>query len=88
MSFVVLEFIRKFTLIAIHHVVDKAEACNPVAVLKFSVSLNVVLSSCKVPHKVSPIHEITLIGEEKLYVFHLGGYNDSVNFPAFYSTKP
>ena len=33
--------------------------------LRLTMSLNVILTSCKVPHKISPIHEVKLIAEEE-----------------------
>ena len=38
---------------------------NPVSMFWFTVTLEVVLSTGKVPHEVTPIHEITLVREEE-----------------------
>src|SRR3712207_171864 len=42
--------------------------------LEFSIALNVVLTACEVPHKVAPIHEIALVGEEETDVLKLCGH--------------
>src|SRR5574344_1767623 len=59
---------------------NKFESCNPVAMFYFSATFEVVLTADKVPHKVSPIHKVELIGEEELEVFELGRhiYHDSL----------
>ena len=47
--------------------------------LQFAVALNVVLTSGKVPHEVTPIHEVTLVRHEEADVLqerrHLDGDN-------------
>ena len=77
-SLVVLQLLRQLALVAKHPVVDKRDARYPVAVLGFSTTLHVVLSSGKVPHEVAPVHEVTLVREEESYVVplcrHLHGH--------------
>jgi len=70
-SLVFFELVGEFGLVAQTQVVDKRNTCYPVAVFQFAVSLYLILSSCEVPHKVSPVHEVTLIGEEESQVFQL-----------------
>ena len=74
MSLVVLQFVGQFTLVTQSCVVDERESRQPVAVLQFSVTLYVVLSSCEVPHEVSPVHEVTLVGEEEVDILQLRGH--------------
>ena len=52
-------------------VVKPVETGYPVAVLEFTIALKVVLTTCKVPHEISPIHEVALIGEEEADVLQL-----------------
>ena len=39
--------------------------------LWLTIALDIVLTSSKVPHKVAPVHEIALIGEEEADVVNL-----------------
>ena len=41
---------------------------------QLAISLHIVLPSCKVPHEVAPIHEVTLIRKEEPNVVHLAGH--------------
>ena len=38
---------------------------------QFTVTLQVVLTSGKVPHKVAPVHEVALVGDEETQVLEL-----------------
>ena len=38
---------------------------------QFSITLNVILTTSEVPHKVAPVHKVDLIGEEEAEVVHL-----------------
>ena len=63
MSLVVGKFVRK-VLQAIRpweKTVDEWNTCNPVSVLYFSITLDVVLATCEVPHEVAPVHEVHLV---------------------------
>ena len=71
MSFVVFQFVRQLTLVAQSGVVYKRNAGNPIAMLQFTIALYVVLPTCKVPHKVSPVHKVALIREEETQVIEL-----------------
>ena len=82
---------------AYEHPVNEVETCYPVSVLQFSVMvLDIILTTCKVPHEVSPVHEVNLISQEELDVFCLCGYGqlDVVtalvvcNRTAFYASAP
>ena len=70
--FVLLQYVGQQRLIAQTQVVEQWDARYPVAVFKFSLSLNVVLPAAEVPHEVAPIHKVALIGEEEAKVFPLG----------------
>ena len=70
-SLVVLKVIGQLALVTIHQVINERDACNPVAVLCLSITLNVVLSATEIPHKVAPVHKVALIREEEAYVVPL-----------------
>ena len=71
MSLVLFKFTRQLALITQSHIVEERNACNPVAVFPFSISLDIILSSSKVPHKVAPIHEVNLVAKEETKVLEL-----------------
>ena len=71
MTLVVFQFIRQLTLVAKSCIIQERNTRNPVAMFQFSITLNVVLPTCKVPHEVSPIHEVALVGEEELDILKL-----------------
>ena len=71
MSFVFLQFVGQLRLVAESHVVKPVETGYPVAMLQLSIALQVVLASCEVPHEISPVHEVALVGEEESDVFQL-----------------
>ena len=96
MSFVFLEFVRQQRLVAESPVVEPVESGYPVAVFEFAVALKIVLTSGEVPHKVAPVHEVALIGEEETDVFklcwHLNGNVLAASvvhlLVAFYTSHP
>ena len=81
-SFVILEVLRQEFLIAYEQVIDERNTGNPVAVFYFSATLNVVLASGEVPHEVTPVHEVQLVGEEELDVLPLGRHIHHDHFSA------
>ena len=42
--------------------------------LQLTVALDIILSSGKVPHKVAPVHKVTLIAQEEAQVLQLRGH--------------
>ena len=74
MSLVFLQLIRQLVQIAQTPVVEPVETSNPVAVLQFTITLQVVLTTSKVPHEVAPVHEVTLIRDEETQVLELRRY--------------
>ena len=74
MALVVLQFVGQLALVAETPVVKPVEAGYPVAVLQFAIALQVVLTTGKVPHKVTPVHEVALIGQEEADVLQLCGH--------------
>ena len=76
MSLVVLQLVGQLTLVTQSHIVKERNTCNPVTMFQFTMSLNVILSSGEVPHEVTPIHEVTLIGKEEEDVLQLRGHVD------------
>ena len=47
---------------------------------QFSVALNVILTTYEVPHEITPVHPVYLIGEEELYVLPHGRDVDRLYF--------
>ena len=44
--------------------------------LQFAITLQVVLTSCEVPHEIAPVHEVALIGKEESDVLqHCGNFH-------------
>ena len=74
MSLVLLQFSRQHALVAQTGIIDKRETGNPVTMLQFSVTLDIVLTSGKVPHKVAPVHKVALIAQEETDVLQLTGH--------------
>ena len=60
-SLVLAKFRGQFALVAKAHIVEEGDASNPVAMLQFAMSLDIVLASGKVPHEVAPVHEVHLV---------------------------
>ena len=73
-SLVLAQLAGHTALVAQAQVVEEGDAREPVAVLQFSVALDVVLSAGEVPHEVAPVHEVDLRGEEDADVLQLGGH--------------
>ena len=71
MAFIVLQIVGQFALIAQSCIVDKRNSRNPIAVFQLTIALNIVLSASEIPHEVTPIHEVALIGKEETNVLHL-----------------
>ena len=69
MSFIVRDIGRHVILRADKHLVDRLDTGNPVTVHHLAISLNIVLTSGEVPHKVTPVHEVQLISEEITQIF-------------------
>ena len=61
MTLVLLQLIRQQRLVTQTDVVDEGDTREPVAVLEFAITLDVVLTARKVPHEVSPVHEVALV---------------------------
>ena len=80
MSLVLLQIIGQEILVAKPGIVNERNTSKPVAVLKFSITLNVVLTASEVPHKVTPIHEVTLVGKEEPDILQLVRHLDSHGF--------
>ena len=70
-TFVHLQVIRQLTLITETGVVEERDSRDPVAVLWFTIALDVVLTTGKVPHEVAPVHEVALIRQEELDIVDL-----------------
>ena len=72
-SLVVLQAVGQLALVSQASVVDERNAGNPVSFFQVAIALDVVLVSREVPHEVSPVHEVALIGQEEADVLQLGG---------------
>ena len=71
MTFVVLQVVGQFALVAQSHVVNERNAGEPVAMFQFAMALDVILSARKIPHEIAPVHEITLVGKEEVEILQL-----------------
>ena len=69
MSFIVSYIGRHVVLRTYKHLVDCLDTGNPVTVHHFTISLDIILTAGEVPHKVTPVHEVQLIGKEVTQVF-------------------
>ena len=67
-SGVVFQVVGEHILVAETGVVDKRNAADPVAVVDFALTLQVVLTAGKIPEEVAPIHVIELVLEEVAYI--------------------
>ena len=54
-------------------IVDKGVTRDPVAMGDFAHTLQVVLATGKVPHKVAPVHIVQLVVDKEAQVLHHGG---------------
>ena len=72
MSLVVLQVTRQEFLVANQDIINEWNTSNPVTMFDFSIALNIILTTGKVPHEITPVHEVYLIGKEELDVFPLG----------------
>ena len=70
--FVVLEILRKQFLVTYKYVIYERDTGDPVAVFYLPATLYVILPSGKVPHEITPVHEVQLVGEEEFDIFPLG----------------
>ena len=79
MSLVVRNVQRHILLRTYQSLINEGNTGDPVTVRHLAMSLNVILTTGEVPHKVTPVHEIQLIGEEETQVLregrlHYGGH--------------
>ena len=96
MSLIIFQIARQESLVAHQEVIDKRYTRNPVTMFYLSLTLKIILTSGKVPHKVSPVHEVHLIDEEELDVFPLGRHLHHNHFATlierygltFYAAQP
>jgi len=75
-TLVVGHFIGQIRLITHQHVVNKANAGDPVTVVDFPVSLQIILATGKIPHEIAPVHEIHLVADEEAQVLNHGRFHD------------
>ena len=71
MSLVLFQIVGQQVLIAQTCIVNERNTCNPVAMLQLAISLNIVLTTSKVPHEITPVHKVALIGEEESDILEL-----------------
>ena len=67
-SLVVAQFGRQLRLVTQHGIVDSRNTADPVTLRYITIRLQVVLTSCKVPHEVAPVHEVHLVTEEEAHI--------------------
>ena len=82
MSLVGLQIIGQFALVAQACVINYWDTGNPVAMFEFATALNIVLTACEIPHEITPIHKIALVGEEETDVLQLCRNLDGHRFSA------
>ena len=68
---VVFQHIGQGVLVAEPGIVDERDTRQPVAVLQLATPLQVILTTGKVPHEITPVHEVQLVGEEETEVLQL-----------------
>ena len=56
--------------------------------LWLTIALYVVLSTSKVPHKVTPVHEVTLVRKEELHVLQLCRHLYAINIMTSNTAHP
>ena len=56
-------------MIAEHCIVNKRNTGDPVTFGNIPIGLQIILSAGKIPHEITPVHEVHLIREEELQVF-------------------
>ena len=66
------KFRRQFALVAQTEFVQEGNTRYPVAMLPLSVALQVILTSGKVPHEITPVHEVDLITQEETQILQHG----------------
>ena len=88
MSLVGFQLVRHHVLITVECVVYEGNARNPVSMFWFTVTLEVVLSTGKVPHEVTPIHEITLVREEETKVLKLCWHLNTIHIVTCNASHP
>ena len=72
MPLILFQFGRQLRLVTQHRVIDKRNTRYPVTLAHIAVRLQVVLTAGKVPHKVTPIHEVYLVAEEEAHILCKG----------------
>src|ERR1035437_2887858 len=75
MTLIFAKFRRQIFLVANKYIVNKSDSRNPVPVIKFAVSLDIVLTSAEIPHKITPVHEINLIVEKDTHILNKSRFN-------------
>ena len=96
MSLVLTQLRWQLRLVAQAHIVEPLDTCYPVAMLQFTIALNIVLTTGEVPHKVAPVHKVHLIGQEEVEVLTHCGHlylltsssNISLDNTAFHTAHP
>ena len=61
-----------FALISKTRIVNRAETGQPVTAHIVTMSLNIVLPPCEIPHEIAPIHPVHLIAHKVLHVLTKG----------------
>ena len=56
--------------------------------LWLTITLYIILTSSKVPHKIAPVHEVTLVRKEELHVFPLCRHLHTINIMSCDTTHP
>ena len=70
-SFIFFELFRQIIVVAYEYFVNERHSCYPVAMFCLSIALDVILTTYKVPHEISPVHEVYLVVYEEPYIIPL-----------------
>ena len=82
MPLVVDDIVRHILLRADKRLVDEGDTRDPVTVRYLAVALYIVLPAGEVPHKITPVHKVQLVGEEETQVLGEGRLHDRLHLPA------
>ena len=74
MGLVVFNGIRQFILGSQPGFIDEFYTADPVALVQFTMSLQVVLPAGKIPHEIPHVHMPHLVTEKEPHIFRKGGF--------------
>ena len=81
MSLIVCNIQRHILLRTYQSLINEGNTGDPVTIRYLAMALNIILATREVPHKVTPVHEIQLIGEEETQVLREGRLHHGSHLP-------